>query len=125
MSEVLFLYCSHISFWPTFFKLPLGFCTGRGSITFIYEIEVKESEVGDLFMFIFIFLVLSLLSVCRPFSYCISIPPFPRLFLTLLSLLQHVLLCKMALIATMGSQVMRGKYAWKLRGKGIETGGKE
>lgn len=47
MSEVLFLYCSHISFWPTFFKLPMGFCMGRGTITFIYEIEGEKTEVRE------------------------------------------------------------------------------
>lgn len=29
VSEVLFLYCSHISFWPTFFKLPVGLRYGE------------------------------------------------------------------------------------------------
>lgn len=47
MSEMLFLYCSHISFWPTFFKLPMGFCMGRGTITFIYEIEGGKTEVRE------------------------------------------------------------------------------
>lgn len=63
VSEVLFLYCSHISFWPSSFKLPMGFCMGRGTITFIYEIEGKEREVGDLFVFLFIFFASFLLSL--------------------------------------------------------------
>lgn len=72
VSEVLFLYCSHISFWPSSFKLPMGFCMGRGTITFIYEIEGKEREVGDLFVFLFIFFASFLLSLSM-----LSIVSFP------------------------------------------------
>lgn len=47
------------------FKLPMGVCMGRGAITFIYDTEGKETEMSNLFMFVFIssaffFLTLSL-----------------------------------------------------------------
>lgn len=68
----VFLYCTHISFWPTFFKLPMGFCMARGTTTFIYETEGKETEVRDLFMFLLIF-VASTPSRCCSFSHCVAL----------------------------------------------------
>lgn len=90
VSEVLFLYCSHISFWPTFFKLPMGFCMGRGTITFIYEIEGKETEVRDLFMFLFIFFSsFSLCVWCMLFFPQCVLFPLPHFYYTLLCVLKN------------------------------------